>query len=90
MEKQLIAAMLMKKRQAVPNVLAILNPDDLLSLLKLLCSDKSQAPVVCLDYLQIVTTSKDFANSPISQRLVPIFLRIFNQNENKSIWYSEK
>ena len=29
MENQLIAAMLIKKRQVVPNVLAILEPDDL-------------------------------------------------------------
>ena len=33
--------------------------DDLLALLKPLCSDKSKAPVVCLDYLQIVPSSKD-------------------------------
>ena len=31
--------------------------DDLLAMLKPLCSDKSKAPVVCLDYLQIVPTS---------------------------------
>ena len=35
--------------------------DELLSLLKPLCSDKANAPVVCLDYLQIVPTSKDTA-----------------------------
>ena len=33
--------------------------DDLLALLKPLCSDKQQAPVVCLDYLQIVPTSRE-------------------------------
>ena len=35
--------------------------DDLLSLLKPLCSDKAKAPVVCLDYLQIVPSSRDTA-----------------------------
>ncbi|MBQ3442712.1 MAG: hypothetical protein IJG33_05630 [Selenomonadaceae bacterium] len=35
--------------------------DDLLNLLKPLCSDKAHAPVVCLDYLQIVPSSKDTA-----------------------------
>ena len=35
--------------------------DDLLSLLKPLCSDKTKAPIVCLDYLQIVPTSRDSA-----------------------------
>ena len=35
--------------------------DDLLALLKPLCSDKAHAPVVCLDYLQIVPSSKDTA-----------------------------
>ena len=35
--------------------------DDLLALLKPLCSDKANAPVVCLDYLQIVPSSKDTA-----------------------------
>jgi replicative DNA helicase len=35
--------------------------DDLLSLLKPLCFDKAKAPVVCLDYLQIVPTSREFA-----------------------------
>ncbi len=33
--------------------------DDLLAVLKSLCSDKSKAPVVCLDYLQIVPTSRE-------------------------------
>ena len=33
--------------------------DDLLALLKPLCSNKAKAPVVCLDYLQIVPSSKD-------------------------------
>ncbi|MBR0287433.1 MAG: hypothetical protein IJQ82_00485 [Selenomonadaceae bacterium] len=33
--------------------------DDLLTLLKPLCSDKQKAPVICLDYLQIVPSSKD-------------------------------
>lgn len=33
--------------------------DDLLTLLKPLCSDKRRAPVVCLDYLQIVPTSRE-------------------------------
>ena len=33
--------------------------DDLLSLLKPLCSNKDKAPVVCLDYLQIVPTSRE-------------------------------
>ena len=31
--------------------------DDLLTLLKPLCTDKRRAPVICLDYLQIVPTS---------------------------------
>ena len=35
--------------------------DDLLSLLKPLCLDKAKAPVVCLDYLQIVPSSRDSA-----------------------------
>ena len=35
--------------------------DELLALLKPLCSDKANAPVVCLDYLQIVPSSKDTA-----------------------------
>ena len=35
--------------------------DELLALLKPLCSDKAHAPVVCLDYLQIVPTSRDSA-----------------------------
>ena len=33
--------------------------DELLSRLKAHCSDKAKAPVVCLDYLQIVPSSKD-------------------------------
>ena len=33
--------------------------DDLLTLLKPFCFDKSKAPVICLDYLQIVPSSKD-------------------------------
>ena len=33
--------------------------DDLLTLLKPFCLDKAKAPVVCLDYLQIVPSSKD-------------------------------
>lgn len=33
--------------------------DDLLTLLKPLCLDKAKAPVVCLDYLQIVPTSRE-------------------------------
>ena len=33
--------------------------DDLLNLLRPLCSDKAKAPVVCLDYLQIVPTSRE-------------------------------
>lgn len=35
--------------------------DELLALLKPLCADKAHAPVVCLDYLQIVPTSRDSA-----------------------------
>ena len=35
--------------------------DDLLVLLKPLCSNKDKAPVVCIDYLQIVPTSRDSA-----------------------------
>lgn len=35
--------------------------DDLLNLLKPFCLDKSKAPVICLDYLQIVSTSKETA-----------------------------
>ena len=35
--------------------------DDLLALLKPFCSDKANAPVVCLDYLQIVPSSRDTA-----------------------------
>ena len=35
--------------------------DDLLSRLKSHCSDKAKAPVVCLDYLQIVPTSRESA-----------------------------
>lgn len=34
--------------------------DDLLKLLKPLCIGKSKAPVVCLDYLQIVPTEREF------------------------------
>ena len=33
--------------------------DDLLSRLKPLCADKAKAPIICLDYLQIVPTSRD-------------------------------
>ena len=33
--------------------------DELLSLLKPFCSDKTKAPVICLDYLQIVPSSKE-------------------------------
>ena len=33
--------------------------DELLSLLKPFCSDKAKAPVICLDYLQIVPSSKE-------------------------------
>ena len=33
--------------------------DDLLALLRPLCHDKNKAPIVCLDYLQIVPSSKD-------------------------------
>ena len=39
--------------------------DDLLALLKPLCSDKAKAPVVCLDYLQIVPSSKESAKLSI-------------------------
>ena len=35
--------------------------DDLLALLRPLCLDKSKAPIVCLDYLQIVPTSRESA-----------------------------
>ena len=35
--------------------------DDLLALLRPLCQDKAKAPVVCLDYLQIVPNSRDSA-----------------------------
>ena len=35
--------------------------DDLLSLLKLLCKESEKAPVVCLDYLQIVPTARESA-----------------------------
>lgn len=35
--------------------------DELLALLKPLCRDKAKAPVVCLDYLQIVPTSRESA-----------------------------
>lgn len=35
--------------------------DDLLTLLKPLCLDKAKAPVVCLDYLQIVPNSRESA-----------------------------
>jgi len=35
--------------------------DELLALLRPLCLDKAKAPVVCLDYLQIVPTSRDSA-----------------------------
>ena len=35
--------------------------DDLLALLKPFCSNKDKAPVVCLDYLQIVPTSRESA-----------------------------
>ena len=35
--------------------------DNLLTLLKPLCLDKAKAPVVCLDYLQIVPTSRESA-----------------------------
>ena len=33
--------------------------DDLLRLLKPFCTDKSKAPVVCIDYLQIIPTSRE-------------------------------
>lgn len=33
--------------------------DDLLRLLKPFCTDKSKAPVVCLDYLQIIPTNRE-------------------------------
>ena len=33
--------------------------DDLLTLLKPLCTDKAKAPVVCLDYLQIMPTGRE-------------------------------
>ena len=39
--------------------------DDLLALLKPLCTDKAKAPVVCLDYLQIVPSSKESAKLSI-------------------------
>ena len=35
--------------------------DDLLSRLKILCKESEKAPVVCLDYLQIVPTSRESA-----------------------------
>ena len=35
--------------------------DDLIALLKPLCSDKANAPIVCLDYLQIVPSSRESA-----------------------------
>lgn len=35
--------------------------DDLLTLLKPFCLDKAKAPVICLDYLQIVPTSRESA-----------------------------
>ena len=34
--------------------------DDLLNLLRPLCTDKAKAPVVCLDYLQIMTMNREF------------------------------
>ena len=54
--------------------------DDLLALLKPLCSDKSHAPVVCLDYLQIVPSSKDTAKLGIddSVRKIKKFQRDTN------------
>lgn len=37
--------------------------DDLLDLLKPLCTDKSEAPVICLDYLQIIPAKFGIENS---------------------------
>ena len=39
--------------------------DDLINLLKPLCSDQNKAPVVCLDYLQIMPTSRESARRGI-------------------------
>ena len=41
--------------------------DDLLALLKPLCSDKSKAPVICLDYLQIVPSAKETAKRGVDE-----------------------
>ena len=35
------------------------NVDDLLTLLRPFCQDKAKAPIICLDYLQIVPTGRD-------------------------------
>ena len=57
--------------------------DDLLSLLKPLCSDKANAPVVCLDYLQIVPTSKDSAKLGIDDSVRK--LKKFQRDTNSTL-----
>ena len=54
--------------------------DDLLTLLKPLCLDKAKAPVVCLDYLQIVPTSRDSAKLGVDDSVRK--LKKFQRNTN--------
>ena len=58
--------------------------DDLLALLKPLCSDKSHAPVVCLDYLQIVPSSKDTAKLGIDDSVRK--LKKFQRDTNSTFF----
>ena len=54
--------------------------DDLLALLRPLCQDKAKAPVVCLDYLQIVPNSRDSAKLGIDDSVRK--LKKFQRNTN--------
>ena len=54
--------------------------DDLLTLLKPLCLDKCRAPVVCLDYLQIVPTSRESTRLGIDDSVRR--LKNFQRNTN--------
>ena len=57
--------------------------DDLLALLKPLCSDKSHAPIICLDYLQIVPSSKDTAKLGIDDSVRK--LKKFQRDTNSTL-----
>ena len=57
--------------------------DELLALLKPLCSKRNKAPVICLDYLQIIPSSKDSARLGIDESVRK--LKRFQRDTNSTL-----